>query len=126
IGLRRFANSRHHLEWARARGVHLTTVEEVEALGAAGAAARALAAVGECDALYLSVDLDAADAAVAPGVSAAGVGGLSAREMIALVRALAADPRLLAADLMELSPPYDEGGRTAKLGARLLLELLNG
>jgi formimidoylglutamase len=125
IGLRAFANSRAYLEWARERGIRLYPVEAVAERGAAAVAADALEAVmREADALYLSVDLDAADASVAPGVSAAGVGGLSAREMIDLIRALAADPRLLGADVMELSPPHDEGGRTAKLGARVVLEMM--
>jgi formiminoglutamase len=125
LGLRRFANSRHYLEWARAQGIQLVSVEEIEARGAAAVVEAAVAQVTEgADALYLSVDLDAADAAAAPGVSAAGPGGLSAREMIAIVRGVAAHPALLAADVMELSPPYDPDGRTAKLGARLLLELL--
>ncbi len=125
IGLRRFANSRSYLDWAREQGIHLVTVDEVVERGARQVAREALGRVmKEADALYLSIDLDAADAAAAPGVSAAGVGGLSARELIELVRVLGAEPRLIAADLMELSPPYDEGGRTAKLAARLLLELL--
>jgi formimidoylglutamase len=124
IGLRRFANSRHYLDWARHQGIRLATVEEVERRGAAEVAEEALRVAEGADALYLSIDLDAADAGVAPGVSAAGVGGLLAREMITLVRTLAAHPRLLAADLMELSPPHDPDGRTAKLAARLLLEVL--
>jgi formimidoylglutamase len=125
IGLRAFANSRHYLDWARQRGIHLSCVEEVAERGAPAVARSALEAVmQEADALYLSVDLDAADASVAPGVSAPGVGGLSAREMIQLVRTVAADPRLLGADVMELSPPHDEGGRTAKLGARVVLEMM--
>lgn len=126
IGIRRFANSGDHLEWARTQGAHLFMVEEVGAAGAAETARVALeSATGGADALYLSVDLDAADAAYAPGVSAPGAGGLTAREMIALVGALAADPRLVGADLMELSPPYDADGRTARLAARLLLEILS-
>jgi agmatinase len=44
--------------------------------------------------------------------------------MIELVATLAADPRLVGADVMELSPPFDDQSRTARLGARLLLELL--
>ena len=121
IGVRRFANSRGHLAWARERGIHLYPVEEVGERGARVVAREALAAVGDADALYLSVDLDAAET---PGVSAANVGGLSAREMIDLVRTVAADPRLVGADVMELSPPYDRDGLTAKLGARVLLEML--
>lgn len=126
IGLRRFANSRYYLDWAREQGVHLFTADDVAERGAISVARDALElAAGDADALYLSVDMDAADAAVAPGVSAAGIGGLTAREMIDLVRAVGMDPRLAGADLMETSPPYDVDARTAKLAARLLLELLS-
>jgi formimidoylglutamase len=125
LGLRRFANSRFYLEWAAGEGIHLTTVDDIAAHGADRAAKAALyRATSGADALYLSIDLDAADVSAAPGVSAPGIGGLSAREMIALVRTIATDPRLVAADLMETSPPYDPDGRTAKLAARLLLELM--
>lgn len=126
IGIRRFANSRYYLEWARGQGVHRVTVDEVAEHGVRTVVRGALERVAEgADALYLSVDLDAAGASVAPGVSAAGPGGLTAREMIDLVRTIGADPRLVGADLMELSPPYDQDGRTAKLAARLVLELLS-
>jgi formiminoglutamase len=88
-------------------------------------ATMALASVAaHADALYLSVDLDAADVAWAPGVSAPGTGGLTSREMIELVGVVASDPRLVGVDIMELSPPYDVDHRTARLAARLLLEVL--
>jgi formimidoylglutamase len=125
VGLRPFANSRHYLAWARERGIRLYGTDEITEHGAGAIARRALNEVMEgADALYLSVDLDVADAAVAPGVSAPGPGGLTTREVIALVGEFAGHPALVGADLMELSPPYDEGGRTARLAARLLLELL--
>lgn len=125
IGLRRFANSRYYLEWAAEQGIRLTTVEDVETHGAVRMTKTALYRATEgSDALYLSIDMDAADAAYAPGVSAPGTGGLTAREMIQVVREIAADPRLVGADIMETSPPYDPDGRTARLAARLLLEIL--
>ena len=125
LGIRRWANSRFYTDWAREQGVWLFAADDIAERGAATVAAEALEDAAEgADGLYLSVDLDAADASVAPGTSAAGPGGLSAREMIGIVQRIGADGRLLGADLMELSPPYDEGGRTAKLAARLLLELL--
>lgn len=125
VGIRRFANSRHYLDWAGEQRIHLVTADDVARIGAANAAKAALyAATRDADALYLSVDLDAADAAFAPGVSATGIGGLTAREMIDLVAAIASHPLLVGADLMELSPPYDHDARTARLAARLLLELL--
>jgi formimidoylglutamase len=125
IGIRRFANSRYYESWARERGVRLYRVAEVAERGAASVAREALASVcADADALYLSIDLDAADAAAAPGVSAPGVGGLSAREMIELVTVLAAHPKRIGADVMELSPPYDPDGRTARLGGRVAMEML--
>jgi formimidoylglutamase len=124
IGIRRFANSGIYLDWARDRGIRLYEVDDLAAEGAGTIAAQALAAVAaDADAVYLSIDLDAADAAVAPGVSATGIGGLSSREMIEIVRTVAADPRLVGADLMELSPPFDQDSRTARLAARLFLEI---
>ena len=125
IGIRRFANSRYYLDWAGDQGIHLFLSDEVAERGAAEVAKQAVEAVlHDAEALYLSMDLDAADAAAAPGVSAPGVGGLTSREMITLVGAVGRRAPLIGADLMELSPPYDQDARTAKLGARLLLELL--
>lgn len=124
LGIRRFANSRYYLDWARDQGIRLHSVEEIGERGAGPVAAEALAAVAaDADAVYLSVDMDAADAAFAPGVSAAGIGGLTARELIEIVRTVSADPRLIGADVMELSPPFDQDARTAKLAARLVLEI---
>jgi formimidoylglutamase len=125
LGLRPFANSAHYLEWARRQGMLIRTVEEVAREGAGAVVRAALERVADsADAIYLSIDLDAADVAFAPGVSAPGTGGLSSREMLDLVAAVATDPRLIGADLMELSPPFDQDDQTAKLGARLLLEVL--
>jgi len=125
VGIRRFANSRHYLEWAEGEGIKAITMEEVAKQGAVQCAKAALhAATRDADALYVSIDVDAVDAAFAPGVSAAGIGGLTAREMIDLVQTIATHPKLVGIDLMELSPPYDQDARTAKLTARLLLEIL--
>jgi formimidoylglutamase len=127
IGIRRFANSRYYLDWAAGERIRLVTVDELSRQGAAATAATALdTATRDADALYLSVDLDAVDAAFAPGVSASGIGGITARETIDLVAAVACHPKLIGADLMEVSPPYDQDARTAKLAARLLLELMAG
>lgn len=127
IGLRRFANSRYYLDWAREHGILLYRVDSVAERGASAVVREALDGIlSDADALYLSVDLDAADAAVAPGVSAPGIGGLSAREMIEIVGLVAGEARLVGCDFMELSPPYDPDGRTARLAARLMLEVVAG
>ena len=127
VGIRRFANSAHYLGWAEEQRIHLITQDELARTGAVAAAKAALyRAASDADALYLSIDLDAIDGAFAPGVSATGIGGLTAREAIEIVSTIASHPKLIGADVMELSPPYDHDARTAKLAARLFLELLGG
>jgi formimidoylglutamase len=125
VGLRRFANSRHYLEWARQQGIVLYRTEALAERGVRAVVREALDTIlTDADALYLSIDMDAADVSVAPGVSAPGIGGLSAREMIELVAEVAREECLIGCDVMELSPPYDVDGRTARLAARLMLEVV--
>jgi len=49
---------------------------------------------------------------------------LRSREAIAFVREFALSAKLIGADLSELSPPWDIQAMTAKLAARLFLEIL--
>ncbi len=72
---------------------------------------------------YLSFDVDAIDPAHAPGTGTPVAGGLSAREALALVRALGG-LRLVGADLCEVAPALDHADITAHLGAAILFETL--
>ncbi len=74
--------------------------------------------------LFVSLDLDVIDAAHAPGVSAMNPCGWSPAQCEQWVRAAAACERVRCFDIMELNPEHDEGGRTARLAARLLLAFL--
>jgi formiminoglutamase len=76
--------------------------------------------------LFVSFDLDVLDMSCAPGVSAPNPAGLMPREATRWVTACGADLRVRCFDLMELSPPHDEGGRTARLAAHLFLSFLAG
>lgn len=76
--------------------------------------------------LFVSLDLDALDQAFAPGVSAANPCGMTPKEAEAWARSAGRHPGVRCFDLMELSPRWDEGGRTARLAARLLLAFLHG
>mgnify|MGYP006277566873 CR=1 FL=1 len=55
------------------------------------------------DAIYLSLDMDAFDASVAPGVSAPNAGGLTETEGLDLMDGLAQDRRVRAMDVVETS-----------------------
>ena len=86
--------------------------------------------VAGCTAIYLTVCLDVLPVSVAPGVSAPAALGVPLGRVIQLLRLVAASrlgdraaPPLVAADVAELSPPHDEGGRTARTAARIVYEI---
>lgn len=123
LGTRQFANSAYYDRWVRSQGVTTIPIEAFDTTPAAVIAADVLANLeATSDAIFLSIDIDAAEL---PGSSAAAPGTLSAREMIAIVRTIAASEKRIGCDLSELSPPWDVGGFTAKLAARLFLETLH-
>jgi len=76
------------------------------------------------DGLYLSLDIDVVDPAFAPGTGYCEPGGLSAREMIYFIQRLKLLENLKVVDLVEINPEKDFGGKTVKLGAKLIKELM--
>jgi len=74
--------------------------------------------------VYVSLDIDAADPAYAPGTGTPEVGGFSSRELLQYVRGLR-DLHLVGFDIVEVSPPYDHGDITAVLAANLAFEFLS-
>lgn len=72
--------------------------------------------------VYLSVDLDVLDPAFAPGVSHHEPGGMSVRELLAILHAL--EGPIIAADVVELNPLRDQAGITASVAAKVVRELL--
>jgi formiminoglutamase len=76
--------------------------------------------------LFFSLDLDVLDQAHAPGVSATNPCGWTPPRVEAWVRAAGRNPRVGCFDIMELSPPWDQDDRTARLAARLFLAFLAG
>ena len=89
-------------------------------MGVEAVAERARAVIGE-QPFYISVDVDGFDPAFAPGTGTPEAGGLSAREGMALLRALGGLP-VIGADVVEVAPQYDASTNTAQLGAQLLFE----
>jgi len=75
--------------------------------------------------VFLSLDIDAFDPAVAPGTGFAEPGGLQFADVAVLIRTLARRLRLRGMDLVEVSPYLDASRRTAVLAARLVIETLS-
>jgi arginase family enzyme len=71
--------------------------------------------------LYISIDIDGFDPAFAPGVSHHEPGGLTVREVIALLDRQTAS--IVGADVVELNPSRDINGMTAVLAAKMVKEV---
>ena len=71
--------------------------------------------------LYISIDLDGIDPSEAPGVSHPEPGGLTVREVLAVLQRQTAP--IVGADIVELNPRFDNNDRTAIVAAKLVREL---
>jgi agmatinase len=110
-------------ELSRELGYTLVTAEELRALGPRGYGELVRERVGDRP-VFLSFDVDFLDPAYAPGTGTPEVGGFTTAEAIAFLRALRGI-RLVAADVVEVSPSYDGPGQiTALAAANVLWELL--
>jgi len=72
--------------------------------------------------VYISFDMDVLDPAFAPGVSHREPGGMSVREALSHLHAIAGT--IVAADLVEYNPVQDVAGITATVAAKVLKELI--
>ena len=122
IGIRGPVYSAADFEFGRTHGVRVVRAEEVARNGMEGVKERMQAARG--GPVYLSFDIDGVDPAFAPGTGTPEVGGLTSREALEVVRALVGFD-LVAADLVEVSPPYDHSNITSLLAANLLFEMIS-
>ncbi len=71
--------------------------------------------------VYVTIDVDGLDPAFAPGTGTPVPGGLSTRELFALLRGLAG-LNLVGMDVVEIAPALDHSDLTCHLGAHLLFE----
>ncbi|MDT0158789.1 arginase family protein [Microbacterium sp. ARD32] len=127
LGISDFANSAAYARRAAEWGIRVITIDEVRRRGVDDVVAEALQTAGAGSRIHLDIDVDAADRAAVPGCPASVPGGFAAWELRALVRALAVDERIVSADLAEVDATADaEDGRTVRLAALCVLELLAG
>ncbi len=129
IGIADFANSVAYARRAADWGIRVITLDELRRRGIDDVVAEAVevAGAGSDARIHLDIDVDVCDRSVAPGCPASVPGGLQAWEVRALTRAVAADPRVVSADLAEVDATADaDDARTVRLAALCVLELLAG
>jgi agmatinase len=111
------------LDDARALGFTVVPSEELRKLGPAGYAELVRSRVRDLP-VFFSFDIDFLDPAFAPGTGTPEVAGFSTTEALALLRSLRG-LRLVGADVVEVSPPYDGTGQpTALAASNIAFELL--
>ena len=72
--------------------------------------------------IYLSIDMDGLDPSFAPGVATPGPFGLSTWDLKYVINKIG--KMLVGADIVEISPPFDNGN-TSMLAARLVQEIIS-
>jgi agmatinase len=122
----RNGGSRRGRAWRDAHGIRAYEMREIGRRGLDTCLDEAVDRLArECDAVFLSIDLDAVDPAFAPGIGTPEPGGLTSRQLLDAVERLGLELPLAGVDVAELAPPYDGPGQiTASLANRVVLEIL--
>jgi agmatinase len=108
-------------EFSYESGMTVIHAEEVPMMGVEAVIAKARAVVGDGP-VYVSFDVDSIDPGFAPGTGTPEVGGLTPREVMALLRGLNGID-IIGGDVVEVAPQYDATSNTAQIGAQMLFEL---
>jgi agmatinase len=127
IGLRGYWPGPETLDWMAGQRMRSYEMAEVVARGLDICLAEAFTtATDECEAVFLSVDIDVVDPGMAPGTGTPEPGGLTGRQLLDAVRRIAMELPLAGIDVVEVAPPFDHAEVTAFLANRVVLEALAG
>ncbi len=127
IGLRGYWPPPRILDWMAEQRMRSFEMTEVVARGLDACLTEAFSiALDECDAVFLSVDVDVVDPGMAPGTGTPEPGGLTGRQLLDAVRRIAMELPLAGVDVVEVAPPYDHAEVTGFLANRVVLEALSG
>jgi agmatinase len=122
IGIRGPLSGENDYADAKALGARTVTIHEVMGKGVK----EVLKEVHERmkGPVYVTVDIDSADPAYAPGTGTPEVGGLTSYQLLQLIRGLHGLD-LIGFDLVEVSPPFDHADITSILAANIAFEYLS-
>jgi agmatinase len=104
-------------------GFAIISSPEIETEGLPRAIERMLARLGDRP-VYISVDVDVLDPAHAPGTGTPEAGGMTSRELLAMIRALRS-VNLVGADIVEVAPAYDHAQLTAIAASHIAYEIIS-
>ena len=109
------------VEFIAARGMLLVSAQELAADPKRSAERIADRLAGQK--VHISFDIDVLDPAFAPGTEIPSAGGLSTRQALDLLRAATERATLVGLDVVEVSPPFDNGDITTFAALKLIFEM---
>ena len=115
IGIRGSQEITDGWDFSEQSGMRVIFMEEFTSMGVDAVIAEARRVVGDGP-TYISFDVDGLDPVYAPGTGTPEIGGITTIEAQALLRGLDG-LNLVGGDVVEVSPPFDQTGNTALVGA---------
>ena len=122
VGIRGPLYDRSDLSSDASLGFRTIHCRELDEIGVAGVIDRIRARVADRP-LYLSIDIDVLDPAHAPGTGTPELGGMTSRELLAIVHGLSG-LNLVGADVVEVSPPFDHAEITSLAAATVAYKMI--
>ncbi len=123
VGIRGSLYDREDLIDDERLGFTIVHCRDFDRLGIAGILERVLDRVQDSP-VYVSIDIDVLDPAFAPATGTPEAGGMTSRELLAVLRGMR-EVNLVGADIVEVAPAYDHAEITAVAAANLAYELVS-
>jgi agmatinase len=106
--------------WAKENGMHISKFDVLEPL-------KEILPTLAGRPVYVTIDIDVLDPAHAPGTGTVDCGGITSRELLASIHAIArSEVNVVGGDLVEVAPIYDPSEQTANTASKLIREMLLG
>ena len=111
---------KEELEWAKENGMHISLFEVLEPL-------KAVLPTLAGRPVYVTIDIDVLDPAHAPGTGTVDAGGITSKELLASIHAIArSSVNVVGCDLVEVCPVYDHSEMTVNAAAKFIREMILG
>ncbi|WP_144512048.1 agmatinase [Bacillus sp. FJAT-22090] len=111
---------KEEFDWAKENGMHISKFDVLEPL-------KEILPTLAGRPVYVTIDIDVLDPAHAPGTGTVDCGGITSRELLASIHAIAnSGVNVVGFDLVEVAPIYDSSEQTANTASKLLREMILG
>ena len=111
---------KEEFDWAKENGMHIAKFEVLEPL-------KEVLPTLAGRPVYVTIDIDVLDPAHAPGTGTVDCGGITSRELLASIHAIAnSGVNVVGFDLVEVAPIYDSSEQTANTASKLIREMILG